>query len=74
MANIVKLTPPRMQRWAEAAAYLRELADRIDAGNISEIVVVFNDAEDSCFASWGEFQDRWRLYGALEYAKANIGG
>jgi len=55
-----------------AMAGLIDLADRFEAGDITECVVVFNDREEAAFASWGSFDDRWRLLGALEYAKAGV--
>jgi hypothetical protein len=56
----------------EAAEYLRDLADRFEAGDISEAVIVLNDREGGHFESWGHFDDRWRLLGALEYAKQGL--
>ena len=62
----------RMEKWREAAAYLRDLADQIEAGDISDLVVVHNNVAENFLASFGEFEDRWRLLGALEYAKAGV--
>lgn len=70
--KLVDLPTPHLEKAREAAAYLRELADRMEAGGITDIVVVFNDAREPAYASWGKFKDRWRLYGALEYAKACV--
>lgn len=44
----------------------------MEAGEITELVAVYNDLEGSCFASVGHFDDRWRLLGALEYAKQSV--
>lgn len=63
---------PRADDWAEAARWLRELADRFEAGEIAEAVCVVNDRADNSFVSFGHFEDRWRLLGALEYAKASV--
>jgi hypothetical protein len=71
--KLIDLKNPREEEWKSAAAYLRELADRFEKGEISEAVVVFNDRENNCFESFGHFEDRWRLFGALEYAKAGMG-
>lgn len=71
--KLIDLKDHRSGEWESAAKYLRELADRFEQGEISEAVVVFNDRENSCFESFGHFEDRWRLLGALEYAKAGMG-
>ncbi len=46
----------------------------IESGQITEIVLVasFNDADGAVYASRAEFKDRWRMLGALEYAKNAI--
>lgn len=62
----------RMEKWREAARYLRDLADQIEAGDVSDLVVVHNNVAENFLASFGEFEDRWRLLGALEYAKAGV--
>lgn len=70
--KLVDLKDGRAEEWASAANYLRNLADRFEKGGISEAVIVFNDRENSCFESFGHFDDRWRLLGALEYAKSAL--
>ena len=70
--SIVPINRARMEKWREAAAYLRDLADQIEAGDISDVVIVCNNTAENFFTSFGEFEDRWRLLGALEYAKAGI--
>lgn len=64
--------PDKEEEWKRAAEYLRELADRFERGEITEAVLVFNDKANSCFESFGHFDDRWRLFGALEYAKGSL--
>jgi hypothetical protein len=64
--------PERAEMNDRAAAYLRELADRVERNEILDIVVVLNDRENRAFESYGNFQDRWRLLGALEYAKSMV--
>lgn len=56
----------------EAAIYFRELADRIDAGDIGNIVVAFNDKAGNHYERYGNWRDRWQMLGALEYAKFAI--
>jgi hypothetical protein len=70
MSNLVEIKPPRQEEWDRAAAYLRDLADRYERGDITECIVVLNDRTSSCYETWGDFVDRWRLMGAIEYAKA----
>ena len=53
----------------ETANALREMADRVESGDIRDVVVVCNDAGENAFWRVGLFEDRWRLLGALEYAK-----
>jgi hypothetical protein len=72
MKIINAVDPERVELNREAAAYLRDLADRMEQNEILDIVVVFNDREARGFESYGNFQDRWRLLGALEYAKAGV--
>lgn len=71
--ELIDIRGHRNEEWRSAAKYLRELADRFENGEVSEAVLVFNDRENTCFESWGHFEDRWRLLGALEYAKAGMG-
>lgn len=70
--TVLPFTPRHAEDWAEAARWLRELADRFEAGEIADMVCVVNDREDNAFVSFGHFEDRWRLLGALEYAKAPV--
>jgi len=70
--KIVEFAHPREESWLEAAKYLRGIADRFEAGEITEAVLVFNDRDGGHFENWGHFDDRWRLLGALEYAKAGV--
>lgn len=74
MTQIVSLHDPRAAEWADNAAYLRELADRMERGEISECVVVLNDKRAGGYERWATFDDRWRMLGALEYAKTAVNG
>lgn len=56
--------------WAEEAAeFLRHLADKMDAGEVTEIAVVWNDRKESALGGYGMHNDKWRMLGALEHAK-----
>ncbi len=70
--TVVPYEDARREDWATAAAFFRDFADRFERGEISEAVLVYNNREDTCFESWGHFEDRWRLLGALEYAKSGV--
>lgn len=55
-----------------AAAQIREIADLVESGAVRDIVIVYDNRKEKHLASWGEFSDRWRLLGAIEYAKKHI--
>ena len=73
--DVPKLTPitdaERLREMADAER-LREMADAVERGDISEYVFVANNVGDKCFTSVASFTDRWRILGALEFAKAGI--
>lgn len=54
------------------AATLREIADKVEAGDVREILVVANDQGENVFIGAGRFDDRWRILGALEYARGQV--
>lgn len=54
------------------ADYLRELAERFEAGDVCNVIVVGNDVLDRCYFTSADFDDRWRMIGALEYAKLRM--
>lgn len=62
--------PKRRKKWNDAAEYLRELATRCEAGELTDLVIVYNRKDEKVVGSWAEFEDRWRILGALEYAKS----
>lgn len=70
--EIREFVNPRKEVWGDAATYMRELADRMESGEIAECAIVINDRDGNCFESWGHFDDRWRLLGAIEYAKSKV--
>jgi len=72
VAHLVPIDPAKLDQWREGADLLRDIADRMEAGEIGELVVVYNHIAERCFASFGHFDDRWRLLGALEYAKQSV--
>ena len=72
MSVISLVDPAKLEKHQRAAAYLRDLADRFERGEVTEAAVVAYSREEVCFESWGHFEDRWRLLGALEYAKSKV--
>jgi hypothetical protein len=53
----------------EFAAILQEVTDRFARGEITEIVIITNDRINQDFRTYGDWQDRWRMIGAIENAK-----
>lgn len=51
------------------AKTLREYADQIESGEIVNCIVVCEHANGGVMERAGDWNDRWRLLGALEYAK-----
>jgi hypothetical protein len=70
--SVVPIDAEQTAMWNAGADFLRELADQMEAGEISEMVVVYNSLTERSFASFGHFEDRWRLLGALEDAKQSV--
>jgi len=73
MIKLVDAVDPKVAaRNKEAAEYLRELADRWEKGEVLDMVIVLNDKTGKCYESYGNFDDRWRILAALEYAKGGV--
>lgn len=53
----------------DTAQALRDLADRVEAGDVRCLAVVADDQGDQVFWTIGTFDNRWHLLGALEHAK-----
>ena len=56
----------------ETADILREYADAVERGAVTDFVLVGNDKESGGYFQFASFNDRWRLLGAIEYAKGAI--
>ena len=68
MSNVTRLVDKdRSAQDAENAATLREYADRVERGEISNLVLVCDDRENYHFERFGMFRDRFHMLGALEY-------
>lgn len=70
--TVAKITDAKREKREDDAAKLREIADRVERGEITEFAIACNDRENNCFMVTGSFEDRWRLLGALEYAKTTV--
>lgn len=70
MIHELKVKPSDADR--DMADELRQLADRLEAGEISELSVVANIRTEQSFLTYNKFDDVWRLLGALEYAKIGV--
>lgn len=62
--------PERRRKWNDADEQLREIAEQCERGELTDVAVVYAKRDEKVVASWGEYEDRWRLLGALEYAKS----
>jgi hypothetical protein len=69
--KLVKLAPVKRGD-AEFTAYLREIADRFEAGEISEIIVITHDRQHYDYRTHASWEDRWRALGAIENAKSKV--
>lgn len=72
LTSVPRLDAAQRERAARAAQGLRAIADRVERGEIKDCVVVWDDTEHRAYASWVDFHDRWRLLGAIEYAKHGV--
>jgi hypothetical protein len=72
--KLVGISDAKAARRADDAQAIRDLADRIERGDVRDFVVVANNLKDGVFISIGDFEDRWRILGALEYAKSTVNG
>ena len=56
----------------EIIRMLEELLEMAKAGDLMEFVCVGNLTSDGAYVRHSVFKDRWRLLGAIEYAKSSI--
>ena len=60
----------RKKKWGEAADYLRDLAVKCETGELTDIVITYCNRDEKVVGAWTMFDDRWRIIGAMEYAKS----
>lgn len=70
--RLASISDAMLEKRKEDARKLREMADQVEAGEVTEFVVVANNKAEVCFFAIGCFDDRWRILGALEYAKQTV--
>ncbi len=68
MAEIVSFNKAKHGK-PDVADYLRDLADKVENGEVTDIVIVANNTADNCYMRFANFDDRWQMLGAIEYAK-----
>jgi len=56
----------------ECASRLRDLADKVEAGDVRDVVVVADDQGERAYWCTVMFNDRWKILGALEFAKSKV--
>lgn len=66
VASLLDVGLETRKAWAEQ---VRQMADLIEAGEVTEYVIVANNPTQQHFMRIANIIDRWRLLGALEYAK-----
>jgi hypothetical protein len=71
MISVAKLQKPICQETVDILSECLEMAKR---GEFCDVVVVgnVNDNDGPGFYRASKFEDRWRLLGALEYAKDGV--
>ena len=69
MTTVVPLKRRGDKKFADL---LRGYADDVESGAITDFVFVACHGEDGTFMRSSSFQDRWRMLGALEYAKSSV--
>lgn len=72
MAMLTVIKDARRDERKDFADHVRDLADRYENGDLSNVLFVYNNVEGGCYGTSADFDDRWRMIGALEYAKLRM--
>lgn len=70
MSKLTALPDPRAETRRLDAQTLREFADEVERGDVTEWLIAGNHRKDGYYFTSAGFEDRWRLIAATEYAKA----
>jgi CO dehydrogenase nickel-insertion accessory protein CooC1 len=69
---IAEIKPRATEVDIKIAKDLRELADKLEAGDVSEIIIVANLRAEGQYQRVAKFDNAWKALGALEYAKQAV--
>lgn len=69
MTKITALPDPRAESRKADAQVLRDLADEVERGDVTEWVIAGNHRKDGYYFTSAGFEDRWRMIAAIEYAR-----
>lgn len=72
IAPVTNISDAKAEKRKKDADALRDYADRVERGDVGDFAFVCDDVANRCMASFINFSDRWRVLGALEYAKAGV--
>lgn len=70
--KLASISDAKIAERKDRADSLREIADQVEAGVVTEYVIVGNDVADGNYMGHAGFEDRWRLLGALAYAQSVV--
>ena len=69
MTKLTALPDPRAETRRLDAQTLREFADEVERGDVTEWVIAGNHRKDGYYFTSAGFEDRWRMIAAIEYAR-----
>lgn len=61
----------QLKRKADAEK-IREIADLVENGDVTNIVIAYDDVSEGMYCCFTNFNDRWKILAALEYAKNSV--
>lgn len=70
MSKLTALPDPRAETRRLDAQTLREFADEVERGDVTEWLIAGNHRKDGYYFTSAGFEDRWRLIAAVAYAQA----
>lgn len=70
MTKITALPDPRAESRRLDAQTIRDLADEVERGDVTEWLIAGNHRKDGYYFTSAGFEDRWRLIAAVAYAQA----
>lgn len=67
-----KLTTLKRHGDPDAARFFREIADKIESGQVGDFFLLADDRDAEEYTTCARFHDRWRMTGAIEWAKTRL--